>query len=247
MIGRPIFPPGKVRKSDIGELSLYTDRTVIVLPVEADKEIEAKQLRISGVTTYQSCDDKTLSCQPPTAAEWELTLPVAGPNEKVTAAHPELFAASATPTASAPSSRPARSDAASTTADGIDFGQWRGWRGGRGTGSADSSFLQRIEDFFARLGDRWVLCDGIYWRSDSQPDALRSPGDLDQDSVLRAAGEREPVPCFHTRSSLSRPAFWFRSPPRASLIVGLGQQWGRPVPAPADHHRLGRDRDRVLP
>lgn len=132
VIGRPVFPPGAVKKSVIGEMSLYTGRAVVVLPVEADRQIEAQELRISGVVTYQSCDDETLSCHPPTAAEWELTLPVAGPDEDVMPTHADLFGAAST---SAPSMPQVPTGASQ-----------------QGAGDVPQSWLQRSQSFLTRLG-----------------------------------------------------------------------------------------------
>ncbi|HOW70567.1 MAG TPA: protein-disulfide reductase DsbD family protein [Phycisphaerae bacterium] len=132
IIGRPVFPPATVKKSEIGEMSLYTGRAVVLLPVEADKRIDAEELRISGVATYQACDDKTLSCQRPTAAEWELTLPVARPDEEVTPAHTDLFGAAPTSTSN---TLPVEAKA-----------------GQGGPAEPDQSWLQRLQASLARLG-----------------------------------------------------------------------------------------------
>jgi len=92
ILGRAEFSPGKIERSPLGKISLYTGRVVVMLPAEADAVLQAKQLRISGVVTYQACSDATKQCFPPTAAEWEFTVPVAQPGETVAAANADLFA-----------------------------------------------------------------------------------------------------------------------------------------------------------
>ena len=91
MIGRPRFPPPVMRDSPIGELSLFTGRTVIVLPVEADRVLDATELTIRGEVTYQACDEETGMCLRPTSAEWAVTLPVAEAGEEAQPANTEIF------------------------------------------------------------------------------------------------------------------------------------------------------------
>ncbi len=93
-LGRAVFPDGKVEKVEgsAGDLSVYRDRVRVILPVQADAEIDAKELRFGGVVTYQACSDETQQCYRPMAAEWSLTLPVAGRDEQVSAANTEVFA-----------------------------------------------------------------------------------------------------------------------------------------------------------
>jgi len=93
IIDRAGFPPGHTEPSIMpGKTqSVYRGRTVISLPVEADNKIEADKLRITGVATYQACTDKEGRCYLPTAGKWELTLPVAGQDEKVSAVNNDIF------------------------------------------------------------------------------------------------------------------------------------------------------------
>jgi len=90
--GRPTFPPGVIVASKLGDMSIYSGQTVVVLPAEADAELDGKEVRLRGVVTYQACSDETSQCYPPTGAEWELKLPLAQAGEPVTAANEELFA-----------------------------------------------------------------------------------------------------------------------------------------------------------
>ena len=121
---RPVFPPGKIEKSPIGDLSLYAGQAVVVLPIEADVDLKGKELRISGVLTYQACSDETKQCFPPTGVEWEVTLPIAQAGQTAQAANLELFR-------EVPASQPAA--AIQTSAGG---GSW----------------LQRAQLGLARLG-----------------------------------------------------------------------------------------------
>ncbi len=91
-IVRPRFPAGRIEPSPLpGEkLSVYRGRTVIVLPVEADAELPGKEVRVTGIVTYQACTDKG-QCFPRTSAEWSLALPVAAKGATVAATNKELF------------------------------------------------------------------------------------------------------------------------------------------------------------
>jgi len=104
---RPVFPAGRIEKSPIGDLSLYTGQAVVVLPVEADADLQGKELRIGGVVTYQACSDETKQCFPPTGAEWEVTLPIAQAGQTAKAANAELFKEAA---ASQPAAVPSASE-----------------------------------------------------------------------------------------------------------------------------------------
>ena len=87
----PVFPEATVEDGPLGPRSVYRGQTKVMLPVEADGDVAAEEIRISGVVTYVACSDETGRCYPKAAAEWELTLPIAGPDEEVSAANPELF------------------------------------------------------------------------------------------------------------------------------------------------------------
>src|SRR5690606_5405646 len=94
-IDRPLFPPGVIEQQaapanlplsgGIGgglpgageKVSVYRDKTVIRIPVTAQPSLSGDSVQMSGVLTYQACNDLTQQCFPPVAAEWELTLPVA--------------------------------------------------------------------------------------------------------------------------------------------------------------------------
>lgn len=83
-IGRPRFPVGHLEQLPTGErLSVYRGKTTITIPVQADGELSATELMVSGVLTYQACDDVAQVCFPAMAAEWSATLPVAKPGETV--------------------------------------------------------------------------------------------------------------------------------------------------------------------
>ncbi len=95
---RPEFPKGTVEKvKGLDEkIAVYRGRGVIPLTVEADEGFSGKTVTVSGVATYQSCSDKTGTCYPPAAAEWSLSIPVAGKDDEVKAANAEFFQAAAT-------------------------------------------------------------------------------------------------------------------------------------------------------
>lgn len=88
---RPRFPPGQMIQSYGMTYSVYKDRAVLILPVEANVLPSEGEVRIGGVVTYQACSERTGQCMLPTAAEWSLTVPVAKAGEEVRAANEELF------------------------------------------------------------------------------------------------------------------------------------------------------------
>ncbi len=90
---RPRFPPGQMMQSYGTTLSVYKDRAVVLLPVEVDALPAGGPVRIGGVVTYQACHDQTGACYRPTAAEWSLTIPVAGAGEEAKPINEDLFRA----------------------------------------------------------------------------------------------------------------------------------------------------------
>jgi thiol:disulfide interchange protein len=96
-IDRPAFPAGIVSPGPEGmeAASLYRRRTIVLLPVKAGEKLVGDQVQIRGVVTYQVCSDRTQQCYAPTAAEWELALPVAKGDESIAAANSDVFAAAA--------------------------------------------------------------------------------------------------------------------------------------------------------
>lgn len=93
-IGRAQFPTGKLEAGLPGEqISLYRDRVVVLLPVDAEPGLTGTHVRIRGVATYQACSDQTKVCYPPMAVDWELVLPIAQAGETPEPANAELFAA----------------------------------------------------------------------------------------------------------------------------------------------------------
>ncbi|NLX13141.1 MAG: hypothetical protein GXY44_05715 [Phycisphaerales bacterium] len=92
---RPRFPPGQMIQSYGMTFSVYKDRAVVILPVEAHVLPAGEEVRIGGVLTYQACSEQTGQCMMPTAAEWSLTIPVADAGEAVRTANEELFRSTA--------------------------------------------------------------------------------------------------------------------------------------------------------
>ncbi len=92
---RSLFPPGKTITFFGQKLLVYGGKTVLVLPVQADQSFTGDKLTISGVVTYQACNEKTGMCFPPTAANWSLSLPVAAKDETVPKINSELFGGNA--------------------------------------------------------------------------------------------------------------------------------------------------------
>src|SRR4029078_6646340 len=65
------------------------------LPINPDKVIKEKDLKIGGIVTYQACSHFKIHCVPPIAAEWALTLPVAQDGEAAVPVHQDIFGSSA--------------------------------------------------------------------------------------------------------------------------------------------------------
>lgn len=77
-IDRPVFPEGKIEEEPRlkQKLSIYRGKTVVRLPIEAYMDLMGDEVLVSGIVTYQACNDKSGQCYPRTAAEWAVTIPV---------------------------------------------------------------------------------------------------------------------------------------------------------------------------
>ena len=110
-IGDATYPEAARREiAGIGTVAEFHGRLAIVLPVKAEPDLNGPTTTITGVLTYQACDDRTGSCAPPETVEWSVTIPVAEEGVTVTSLHADIFSA-AEPVASddattAPSQRP---------------------------------------------------------------------------------------------------------------------------------------------
>ncbi len=109
-LGHPQFPPDKRRNvPELGEVAEFAGRVVIILPVKANPDLAGPEVRVTGVLTYQACDDKTGQCFLPESLEWSLSIPVGDANGTVKTTHPDIFGTAA---AGAPASRAAEREAA---------------------------------------------------------------------------------------------------------------------------------------
>jgi DsbC/DsbD-like thiol-disulfide interchange protein len=97
-IDEPIFPPArKITVPEFGEVAEFTGRTVIVIPIKANIDLKGPDVRVTGVLTYQACDDKTGQCFFPQNVEWGITIPVAGTGAPVKPINTGIFASAAAP------------------------------------------------------------------------------------------------------------------------------------------------------
>ena len=95
-IGEPVFPPARrTTVPDLGEVAEFAGRVVIVIPIEANPDLKGPVVRVTGVLTYQACDDKTGQCFMPTNVEWGITIPVGDKDAIVKPIHGDIFAAAA--------------------------------------------------------------------------------------------------------------------------------------------------------
>ncbi len=101
-IGEAVFPPDKKRTiPEIGEVAEFAGRVVIVLPIKGNPDLKGPDVRVSGVLTYQACDEKTGQCFLPEHLEWSVTVPVAEAGAAVTPVSRDIFAGAATASRSA--------------------------------------------------------------------------------------------------------------------------------------------------
>jgi len=102
-IGEPVFPPARrTTVPELGEVAVFAGRVVIVIPIQANPDLKGPNVRVSGVLTYQACDDKTGQCFMPTSVEWAITIPVGDRDALVKPVNADIFAAAS---ASAPQGR----------------------------------------------------------------------------------------------------------------------------------------------
>jgi len=95
-IGDPVFPPARrTSVPALGEAAEFAGRVVIVIPIEANPDLKGPDVRITGVLTYQACDDKTGQCFMPTNVEWGITIPVGDKDAIVKPINADIFAAAA--------------------------------------------------------------------------------------------------------------------------------------------------------
>ncbi|CAN5591823.1 hypothetical protein BH09PLA1_BH09PLA1_11140 [soil metagenome] len=87
----PVYPPGKdVKYEALGELNVYTGKSIIFIPIEVKAGAAAAAVVIRGSITYQVCDDQV--CFQPETNEFTVSTRIVTAGETVAPASPELFA-----------------------------------------------------------------------------------------------------------------------------------------------------------
>ena len=107
------YPPGKIESyPGLGNLSVYTGRIVLYVPVEVKGDAKPEPIKITGRVRYQVCDEK--ACYPPESPTFKIETEVVPANAQVKRNDPELFKdVKESPTAS---TEPARGDSAAPAA-----------------------------------------------------------------------------------------------------------------------------------
>jgi len=96
-IGDPLFPPAVEREvPGLGRVAEFSGQTIIVVPFRANPDLRGSEARISGVLTYQACEEASGQCFPAQHVEWSHAIPVAPAGAQVTQTHQELFRAVST-------------------------------------------------------------------------------------------------------------------------------------------------------
>lgn len=87
----PVYPPGEdVNYAALGELNVYTGRTIIYVPIELKANASPGPLEIRGSIHYQICDDQV--CFQPETTEFTVATRIVAGSAAVSPNAPELFA-----------------------------------------------------------------------------------------------------------------------------------------------------------
>ena len=89
------YPAGEMLKFDFSEtpLSVYDGTVLITAEVQAAEQLQAGDIVIKGIFSYQACND--LTCLMPAKQNFLIEVPVAGPDDIVMPVNTERFAATA--------------------------------------------------------------------------------------------------------------------------------------------------------
>ena len=98
--GDVIYPPPQLKTyPELGQVSIYTGHTVILVPVTVSATAPLGATTISGSVSYQACNDT--ACFVPEKQKFEVDTEIVAASVAATANQPELFKA-ATPPPTAP-------------------------------------------------------------------------------------------------------------------------------------------------
>lgn len=99
--GEPIYPAGKIEMfAALGQVSVYTGRTVVMVPVTISSGASLGKFSISGTVHYQACND--VACFAPQTQHFMVDLEIVAASVAVTANRPDLFGAIAASPSAAP-------------------------------------------------------------------------------------------------------------------------------------------------
>ena len=86
----PIFPAGKIEDfAALGKLSIYSGRVIVYVPIDVKRDAAVGELKISGVVSYQICDDRGVIA--PEKTPVEVSTQIISADQTPQPSHPELF------------------------------------------------------------------------------------------------------------------------------------------------------------
>jgi thiol:disulfide interchange protein len=129
----PVYPPGENHDYPaLGTLNVYTGKVTVFVPIEVKSDAAPGEIKITGKTRYQACDDKT--CFFPMSLKFEIATKIVAASEAITATDAEVFRTyapkGATTTSATTTSAPAVPQAPSAAPAPIKKSteaDWGGW------------------------------------------------------------------------------------------------------------------------
>jgi thiol:disulfide interchange protein DsbD len=89
-IGTPRYPAGRIEDYPaLGKLSVYTGKTVILVPIDVPADAKTGPVEITGRVQFQACDDKV--CYPPEQPKFSIKSEIVPASASVKPNEPELF------------------------------------------------------------------------------------------------------------------------------------------------------------
>jgi thiol:disulfide interchange protein len=86
----PVYPTGENHDYPaLGTLNVYTGRVIVFIPIELKPDAAIGEIKLTGKTRYQACDDK--SCFFPTSLKFEIPSKIVAASEVVTETNAETF------------------------------------------------------------------------------------------------------------------------------------------------------------
>ena len=114
VFGEPRYPAGQIENYPaLGQLSVYTGRVVIFIPIEVKPDAKPGPLEITGKVRYQVCDSN--ACYPPEQPKFTITTEIVPAAASVKPNEPELFKGSEQVSDGSPATQPAMAKPSGTS------------------------------------------------------------------------------------------------------------------------------------